>query len=134
VSYADLDRWTAHAEPHHPPYHDEEIVLAVRAWANGTANAEQQKLCWKYLMYVTKASEEFQDLSYRPGAEGALATAFAEGARWAGMMLRKLHHPALTPRHTTPKGAPADPDKPILPGRMTRSRRKQFQQQQQKTD
>ena len=40
------------------------------------------------------------DLSYRPDSDRN--TAFAEGKRFVGMMLRKLLHPALTPEPKIP--------------------------------
>ena len=89
--------WRPKAEPHLPPDYDEDTILAIRAWSLGAANPEQQKLAWHYVMYLTNASEEFADLSYRPGEQGALATAFAEGKRHPGLALRKLMRPELTP-------------------------------------
>ena len=124
TAYADVNKWLPRAEPHLPPYHDPDVVLAIRAWSMGTATPEQQKLSWRYAMYVTKASDEFQDLSYRPGDKGALATAFAEGSKFAGMMLRKLLHPSLTPKHVSPRGAVGEPGEVKSSPRLTRSRRK----------
>jgi hypothetical protein len=89
MRYADTDRWVPRAEPHEPPYYDEEITRAIVAVSRGVANPEQQLVFWNYVMYVTKASDQFQDLSYRPGEKGVLATAFAEGSRWVGATLRK---------------------------------------------
>jgi hypothetical protein len=60
-------------------------------------------------MYVTAASEEFQDLSYRPGEQGIRATDFAEGKRFVGQQVRKLLRPELTPK---PK--PPEPKRPNL--------------------
>ena len=90
-------KWLPKKEPHLPPDYDDMVILAVRAFAAGKANDGQQKLVWDYMMYVTTASEAFQDMSYRPGPTGDRATIFAEGKRFAGLMLRKLLHPALTP-------------------------------------
>ena len=92
--------WLPKKNPHDPPDHDPDVIFAIRAWANGTANEGQQKMAWAYVMYVTKATDEFQDLSYRPGDQEA--TTFAEGKRFVGMMLRKLLHPALTPEPKVP--------------------------------
>jgi len=91
--------WLPTAEPWLPPEHDEQVVYAIRAFAEGAANAGQQQMVWRYLMYVTAASEEFQDLSFRPEAKGGQwGTAFAEGKRFVGMMIRKLLRPEFTPK------------------------------------
>jgi hypothetical protein len=130
TAYADTGKWLPRPEPHKPPYHDDEIVLAIRAWSMGTATPEQQKLSWRYLMYVAKASDEFQDLSYRPGDKGTLATAFAEGSKFVGLMIRKLLRPEFTPKHVTPKGTLGEAvERAKADQRLTRSQRKQRQQQ-----
>lgn len=91
--------WLPKAEPHLPPDHDEEVVYAIRAVEQGIANAAQQQTFWRYLMYVTGASEEFNDLSYRPGgSKGRRATDLAEGKRFVGLMIRKLLRPEFTPK------------------------------------
>lgn len=97
-----VHKWLPKKEPHDPPDYDEDVVYAVRAVSLGSANEGQQKLFWTWLMYVTKASEEFQDMSYRPGETGVRAMDFAEGKRFVGMQVRKMLHPALTPHKTTP--------------------------------
>lgn len=94
--------WLPKPLPWIPPDHDDATVYAIRAVAEGLANDSQQKLFWRYLMYVTKASDEFQDLSFRPSGEKAgargEATDFAEGMRFVGMMIRKLLRPEFTPK------------------------------------
>ncbi len=96
-------KWMPKAEPHLPPDYDDMVIMAVRAFAVGKANEGQQKLAWDYLMYLTAASEEFQDLSYRPGgAKGRRSSDLAEGRRAVGIFYRKLLHPALTPIEKTP--------------------------------
>jgi len=91
--------WLPKKHPWLPPDHDDATVYAVRALAEGLANDSQQKLAWRYLMYVTGASEEFADLSYRPDTEGGSRdTAFAEGKRFVGMMIRKLLRGEFTPK------------------------------------
>lgn len=78
--------------------YDDDIIYALRALVVGKANEGQQKYVWQYLMYLTKASEEFASLSFRPdNIGGERATAFAEGKRFVGLMLRKLFRPELTP-------------------------------------
>ncbi len=95
--------WRPKEHPHNPPDYDDEVTLAVRNWVDGSMNPQQQKLMWTYVMYVTGGSDEFQDLSYRPGEMGTRATDFAEGKRFVGMMLRKQLRPELTPK---PKAKP----------------------------
>lgn len=105
---ADL-AWMPKAEPHLPPWgsQDAEIVLAVRAIASGNANSYQQQLAWKYLMYVSGASEDFADLSYRPEDKGGRrATDFAEGKRFVGLMFRKLLRTEFTPKSQLPAAPP----------------------------
>ncbi len=91
--------WLPAKRPWMPPAHDENIVYAVRAFAEGKASEGQQKMVWRYLMYVTGASEEFADVSYRPDDMGGdRDTIFAEGKRFVGIMIRKLLRPELTPK------------------------------------
>jgi len=91
--------WRAKAQPWLPPDYDDDVVYAVRALTTGTANDGQQKLAVRWLMYVTGASEEFADLSFRVGgAEAQRATDFAEGKRFVGLQWRKMLHPLVTPK------------------------------------
>lgn len=99
--------WLPQPMPWNPPSHDDDVVIAIRALATGTANSAHQALVWRYLMYVTKASDEFQDLSFRPGGEeGRRATDFADGSRFVGMMIRKLLRPEFTPKSKIPEIPP----------------------------
>lgn len=91
-------KWFPKREPWMPPDYDDEVIYAVRAVSTGTANEGQQKLFFDYLMYVSKASDEFADLSFRPGVEGRRATDFAEGMRFVGQEIRKLFRPEFTPQ------------------------------------
>jgi hypothetical protein len=90
-------KWLPKKEPWFPPDYDEQVIYAIRAISYGEATAYQQGLFWRYLMYVCGSSEEFADLSFRPGQEGERATTFAEGKRFVGLQLRKLLRPELTP-------------------------------------
>src|SRR5262245_13186098 len=93
-------QWLPKAEPWATPDHDDLVVQAVRALWAGNANAAQQETLRNWLMYVTKASDEFQDLSFRPEKYGGQrATDFAEGMRFVGMQVRKLLRPEYTPSH-----------------------------------
>lgn len=99
--------WLPKPLPWMSPDYTDDVVMAIRAFEAGNANEGQQKTVWRYLMYLTKASEEFQDLSFRPsgansGAPGE-ATFFAEGSRFVGMMLRKLLRPECTPKPQSSK-------------------------------
>lgn len=95
-----MHKWLPKKDPWHPHDYDEDAIFAVRALAAGNANEGQQKTAWQYLMYLTASSDEYQDLSFRPGPDGERATAFAEGKRFIGQQLRKLMRPELTPEVT----------------------------------
>lgn len=94
--------WAPKAEPHLPPWGsgEAEIVYAIRAMQGGIANAEQQRIAWRYMMFVSGASQEFDGLSYRPDGPigGERATTFAEGKRFVGLMISKLLRPEYTPK------------------------------------
>ena len=113
--------WRPKAEPHTPPDYDDDVVMAVRGLATGTASDQQQKLFWTWLMYVTAASEEFQDLSYRPGEMGIRATDFAEGKRFVGQQIRKMLRPELTPKMRKPEV----PVRPTLQGIRAKRQKRQ---------
>lgn len=89
--------WMPKKDPWAPPDLTDDVVWAIRAFSKGAAGEGQQRVVWNYLMYLTGASEQFADLSFRPGMEGMRATDFAEGKRFIGLQLRKPLHPALTP-------------------------------------
>ena len=91
-------QWLPKAEPWKPADYDDDVVYAVRALYAGVATEGQQKLAWSWIMYVTGAGDEWADLSFRPGAAGERDTVFAEGKRFAGLQLRKMLHPAVTPK------------------------------------
>lgn len=96
--------WLPKPQPWLPPDHDDEVVGAVRAIEHGNANSAQQQTFWRYLMYVTAATEEFADLSFRPDDKGGKrATDFAEGKRFVGLMIRKLLRPEFTPKPESPE-------------------------------
>jgi hypothetical protein len=88
--------WMPKKDPWHPPDYDPAVIWAWRAFCQGKATESQQQTLFSYIMYVTAASEEYADLSFRPGDQWA--TAFAEGKRAVGLSLRKLSRPELTPR------------------------------------
>jgi len=90
--------WRPKKEPWMPVDYDDDVIYAVRAVEKGIASPSQQKLFWDWIMYVTGAGEQFQDISFRPGADGVRATDFAEGRRFIGQQVRKMLRPELTPK------------------------------------
>ena len=100
--------WRPKKEPWMPVDYDDDVIYAVRAVEKGIASPSQQKLFWDWIMYTTGAGEQFQDISFRPGADGVRATDFAEGRRFIGQQVRKMLRPELTPK---PKADPKDADK-----------------------
>jgi hypothetical protein len=117
-------KWRPKEEPWHPHDYDEQTVYAIRALASGTANEGQQKTAWQYLMYLTAASEEFQDLSFRPGPDGERSTNFAEGKRFVGQQLRKLLRPELTPEAVVGGNNAAPLSRRAIAQRLRRNREK----------
>jgi len=90
--------WLPKPLPWEPPWYDDTIIYAIRALSKGAASEGQQQLAWKYLMFVTGASEEFADLSFRSDDRGGThGMIFSEGKRFVGMMIRKMLRPELTP-------------------------------------
>jgi hypothetical protein len=109
--------WMPKKDPWLPPDYDPTVIWAWRAFCKGEATPHQQQTLFAYIMYVTAASEEYADLSFRPGDQWA--TAFAEGKRQVGLMLRKLSRPELTPRGEHEVDVPA-----IAAMKAKRTRRK----------
>lgn len=93
--------WKPKERPWEAPDYNPEVIYAIRALFNGEALPHQQKMAWEWIMYVTAAGDGYQDLSFRPGSDGVRATDFAEGKRWVGLQLRKMLHPAVTPKTIT---------------------------------
>lgn len=89
--------WKPAQDPWKPAAYDDDVVYAVRAVWNGTANDGQQKLVADWFEFLTGCGR-FQDLSYRPGPTGDRDSAFAEGKRFVGLQLLKMLHPSVTPR------------------------------------
>ena len=76
--------------PWQRPNYIEAEVQAVRACYNGTAGAQQQRLAVDFLLRAYGTD----DLSYRP--ERPYDTAFAEGKRFAGTILKWIVKSATT--------------------------------------
>jgi hypothetical protein len=113
-----MRKWLPKEHPHYPPDYDEPTIYAVRAFFAGKANEGQQALVRDWLMYVTGATEEFADLSYRPRDQDA--TNFAEGKRFVGIQLRKLLTTELTPNARPLVPTAADRANPILAKRAAK--------------
>ena len=113
--------WFPKKDPWLPPDRDDHVIWAALSFAKGAATEGQQRLLWDWLMYSTGASDEYADLSFRPGEEGRRASDFAEGKRFVGLQLRKLLHPMLRP------SGPSDPipttDNPAKSARKKRAPR-----------
>lgn len=70
------------------PALSEAEVMAVRACASGTANPDQAKIAMEWVM---REASRVTDLSYRP--ESPLETAFNEGRRYVGILIRYMMLP-----------------------------------------
>lgn len=104
--------WYPKKDPWMPAEYDDDVIYAVRAFEKGIANDGQQKLVWDWLMYLTGSGDQFQDISFRPGADGMRATDFAEGKRFVGQQIRKLLRPELNPKAVpTPNTTDTKPDR-----------------------
>jgi hypothetical protein len=78
-------------DAHKPANYDRTTLYAIRACFDGKASEGQQKAAMEWIVNEVCG---LRDLSYRPG--DALATAFAEGKRWAGLQIAgMLFPPAL---------------------------------------
>jgi hypothetical protein len=106
----DWKTWLPKEHPYHPPDYDEHIVMAMRAFASGTANDGQQKIVWDWLQYAT-GTGQWADMTFRPGGVDAeRESAFAEGKRFVGLQILKLLHPAtleVIERERVKKAVPA---------------------------
>lgn len=67
-----------------PPAIDYEVALAVRALREGAASDHQQLVALDWI--ITQAAGTYA-ASFRPGADGDRATAFAEGRRFVGLQI-----------------------------------------------
>lgn len=75
-------------EPWLPVAYTAREAYAIQALAKGEATKEQQQLAYNWILY---SAADVNQLSYRPGADGARDTAFAEGRRFVGLQLEKLN-------------------------------------------
>lgn len=75
-------------KPNTPATHDRNVVIAMRALADGTANAGQQKLALEWIVLKASAMEA---ISFRLADEGGEAgTAFHEGRRFVGWQISRI--------------------------------------------
>jgi hypothetical protein len=110
--------WRPKEHPWLPPDRDDAVIWATLAWSKGAATESQQRLLWDWMMYQTGASDDFADLSFRPGEEGRRATDFAEGKRHVGLQLKSNLHPMRRP-----KDRPEEPLKSENPAQPARKKR-----------
>lgn len=114
--------WAPKKDPWMAPDRDDAVIWATLAFAKGQASESQQRLLWDWIMYSTGASDEWADLSFRPGEEGRRATDFAEGKRFVGIQLRSNLHPIRRPKEAPP--APVKSENPAQPARKKRGPKK----------
>ncbi|RWG25559.1 hypothetical protein [Mesorhizobium sp.] len=68
--------------PHIPPVIPKDIAMALKALDAGKANEGQQRAALDWIMFEACG---IRNLSYQPG--DVAATAFAEGRRFAGLLV-----------------------------------------------
>lgn len=67
-------------------------VSSIQALHRGEATPDQQK---QALAFIVGTIAEKDGLSWRPGADGAWQTAFAEGRRFVGLQIVKMLNMSL---------------------------------------
>lgn len=81
-------------------------ISAVKALAEGTADANAQRRVWKFIREIAAADR----MSYWPGGDdGRRATDFAEGKRFVADQLRRIQR--MVPGRFDPRDEP-----PPMPG------------------
>ena len=98
--------WRPKQEPWAAADYDDDVVYAVRAFAQGLASQRQQQLLWEHLHYLCGVGEAWADLVYRPGPSGDRDTAFASGKQYPALQWRKYLRPELTPKAKDDAGRP----------------------------
>jgi len=94
--------------PWEAPEMSEAEVMAIKALAAGNASAPQQRIA---LITILQKFCCTYDMSFRPGADGARATDFAEGKRFVGARILNAIDRPLPPR-TEKTDERASPDAP----------------------
>lgn len=80
-------------KPNLPAPYDHDLVMAMRALADGKANDGQQKAALDWI--ITRASNLY-DMSFRlPDEGGESATSFHEGRRFVGSQIVKMLTPEV---------------------------------------
>lgn len=80
--------------PWMPPQFEDHEIAAIRAMADGVANAGQQRLAFELIVGRLCA---VGDLAFRPDDKGGeRATAFASGKQWVGLQMCKLANLNIT--------------------------------------
>ena len=116
--------WRPKKDPWMPPDYDDDVIWAVRAFAKGHALEHQQRLVWDWLSYVAGVGEEWQDLVYRPGANGERDTTFASGRQFPMLQMKKLLRAELTPKQADEAPRRENPLEPArLPPRKRRKKK-----------
>lgn len=81
----------------------------MQALYHGRASEEQQRRAMRYILVCICAKD---DVSFRPGPDGARLTDFAEGKRFVARQIEKfanLDIPRLFKRPATEQGTPREP-------------------------
>lgn len=73
--------------PYAPAQYEKADVNAIKAVAEGVADADQQKRAMSFI--INNVCRTY-DLSYCPGTDGDRNTAMAEGRRFVGLQLVKF--------------------------------------------
>ena len=84
-------------------------IMALKALAAGTASPQQQRM--GLVTILTKFSCVY-DMSFRPGADGARASDFAEGKRFVGGRILNAIDRPLPPSQEKPDARTSDDPRP----------------------
>lgn len=77
------------------PY-DDDILYAVRALRDGTANDIQQKIAFQWI--VRDVARHYDQSFHFGGEDGRRASDFMEGRRFVGLQVLKLLESGATPK------------------------------------
>lgn len=90
-------------EPWKPAAWELPDAAAIQALQRGDATADQQRNALKYIVNTLAGT---YDGSFRPGPDGALVTAYAEGKRAVGLQIVKLANLSLSAFKKEPSEQP----------------------------
>lgn len=71
-----------------PSAHWTSEIVSLQCLAQGTADEFQQRLAWKFIVEVLCRTDE--QTFFPEGQGGDRVSAFAEGLRWVGRMMRMV--------------------------------------------